>query len=222
MCFIVMFAFLVPGRLVQPVNQLPEAPGRFAAQIPDAQELNHVAVFLTGQAPFPEGYGCTIHLEAPGKGWQLIGGLTNAKPSAIFRLRGTFIPSAASSTAFGNTPTAAGGASSTATLGILCEPLESVEAQLAALGQSAAAVAANPATSTALVTTGGSSNSAPDPVRLAQLVGKNLFNAVAGFAQPLPGGQAGQWLPFEAIERWYREFERKLRTTGVGFLLNSD
>ncbi|KAG0657059.1 hypothetical protein C6P46_006721 [Rhodotorula mucilaginosa] len=217
-----MFAFLVPGRLVQPVNQLPEAPGRFAAQIPDAQELNHVAVFLTGQAPFPEGYGCTIHLEAPGKGWQLIGGLTNAKPSAIFRLRGTFIPSAASSTAFGNTPTAAGGASSTATLGILCEPLESVEAQLAALGQSAAAVAANPATSTALVTTGGSSNSAPDPVRLAQLVGKNLFNAVAGFAQPLPGGQAGQWLPFEAIERWYREFERKLRTTGVGFLLNSD
>jgi hypothetical protein len=175
--------------------------------------------------------------------------LTNAKPSAIFRLRGTFIPSAASSTAFGNTPTAAGGASSTATLGILCEPLESVEAQLAALGQSAAAVAANPATSTALVTTGGSSNSAPDPVRLAQLVGKNLFNAVAGFAQPLPGGQAGQWLPFEAIERWYRyvsrppfrarwrqplltykqfsgesfrEFERKLRTTGVGFLLNSD
>lgn len=49
----------------QPVNQLPEAPGRFAAQIPDAQELNHVAVFLTGQAPFPEGYGCTIHLEAP-------------------------------------------------------------------------------------------------------------------------------------------------------------
>ena len=49
----------------QPVNQLPEAPSRFAAQIPDAQELNHVAVFLTGQAPFPEGYGCTIHLEAP-------------------------------------------------------------------------------------------------------------------------------------------------------------
>ena len=177
--------------------------------------------------------------------------LTNAKPSAIFRLRGTFIPSAASSTAFGSTPTAAGGGggSSTATLGILCEPLESVEAQLAALGQSAAAVAANPATSTALVITGGSSTASPDPVRLAQLVGKNLFNAVAGFAQPLPGGQAGQWLPFEAIERWYRsvfstlselvaealtdaepsaksllfrEFERKLRTTGVGFLLNSD
>lgn len=117
------------------------------------------------------------------------------------------------------------------------------------MGQSAAAVAANPATSTALVTTGGSSTASPDPVRLAQLVGKNLFNAVAGFAQPLPGGQAGQWLPFEAIERWYRsvfstlselvaealtdaeplaksllfrEFERKLRTTGVGFLLNSD
>ncbi|GAA5875312.1 hypothetical protein JCM3774_005776 [Rhodotorula dairenensis] len=219
-----MFAILVPGRLVQPVTQLPDAPERFAAQIADAQELNHIAVFLTGQAPFPDGYGCTIHLETPGKGWQLIGGLTNAKPSSIFRLRGTFIPSATSfsSSTFG-TPSAS--ASSTATLGILCEPLESVETQLAALGQSAAAVAANPATSTALVRVGGSAaagGAAPDPVRLAQLVGKNLFNAVAGFAQPLPGGQAGQWLPFDAIERWYREFERKLRTTGVGFLLNSD
>lgn len=49
----------------QPVNQLPDAPERFAAQIADAQELNHIAVFLTGQAPFPEGYGCTIHLETP-------------------------------------------------------------------------------------------------------------------------------------------------------------
>lgn len=127
--------------------------------------------------------------------------LTNAKPSSIFRLRNTFIPSAPSfsSTTFGSP---AASTSSTATLGILCEPLESVEAQLAALGQSAAAVAANPATSTAVVRAG--SSTAPDPVRLAQLVGKNLFNAVAGFAQPLPGGQAGQWLPFEAIERWYR------------------
>lgn len=47
------------------MNQLPDAPERFAAQIADAQELNHIAVFLTGQAPFPEGYGCTIHLETP-------------------------------------------------------------------------------------------------------------------------------------------------------------
>ncbi|BGP55669.1 hypothetical protein JCM8202_003841 [Rhodotorula sphaerocarpa] len=218
-----MFALLVPGRLVQPVPQLPEASDRFATQIVDAQELNHISVFLTGQAPFPEGYGCTIHLETPGKGWQIIGGLTNAKPSAIFRLRGTFIPSSSTftSTATFGAPVPSAAASTTATLGILCEPLASVEAQLSTLGQSAAAVAANPATSTALVPA-RSAASGPDPVQLAQLVGKNLFNAVAGFAQPLPGGQPGQWIPFDTIERWYREFERKLRTTGVGFLLHSD
>lgn len=49
----------------QPTVQLPDSPERFAAQIPDARDLNHISVFLTGQAPFPEGYGCTIHLEAP-------------------------------------------------------------------------------------------------------------------------------------------------------------
>ncbi|BGP40374.1 hypothetical protein JCM10449v2_004336 [Rhodotorula kratochvilovae] len=209
-----MFAVVVPGRLVQPAVQLPDAPERFALQIPDAQDLNHITVFLTGQAPFPDGYGCTIHLEAPGKGWQLIGGLTNAKPSAIFRLRNTFIPSSSASTSsFGSS-----GSSSTATLGISCEPLPAVEAQLAALGNTAAGAAANPGLSTALVP---AKSAGPDPVQLAGLVGKNLFNAVAGFAQPLPNGQ-GSWIEFALIERWYREFERKLRTTGVGFLLRSD
>ncbi|TNY24777.1 DUF775-domain-containing protein [Rhodotorula diobovata] len=209
-----MFAVVVPGRLVQPVAQLPDSPERFAVQIPEAQDLNHLTVFLTGQAPFPDGYGCTIHLEAPGKGWQLIGGLTNAKPSAIFRLRGTFIPSSAASTSsFGTS-----GNSSTATLGISCEPLPAVEAQLAALGQTGAGAAANPALATALVP---AKPAGPDPVQLAALVGKNLFNAVGSFAQPLPNGQ-GSWIEFSLVERWYREFERKLRTTGVGFLLRSD
>lgn len=44
---------------------MPDTPERFATQISDAQELNHISVFLTGQSPFPEGYGCTIHLETP-------------------------------------------------------------------------------------------------------------------------------------------------------------
>ncbi|GAA5828830.1 hypothetical protein JCM11251_005888 [Rhodosporidiobolus azoricus] len=200
----------------QPVNQIPDSPERFAAQIENAQELNHITVFLTGQAPFPEGYGCTIHLDAPGKGWQLIGSLSNAKPSAIFRLRGTFIPSASTfSSTFASSST-----STTATLGISCEPLAAVEAQIAALGSSA--TAANPANSSALVPTRGpGAAGSPDPVILAQMVGKNLFNALAGFVQPLPDG-SGSWINFSLIEGWYRNFERKLKTTGVGFLLQQD
>ncbi|BGO91485.1 hypothetical protein NBRC10512_003146 [Rhodotorula toruloides] len=212
-----MFAYVVPGRLVQPVAQIPDSPERFAAQIQDAEQLNHITIFLTGQAPFPEGYGCTIHLDTPGKGWQLIGGLTNAKPSAIFRLRNTFIPSSSSfSASFApSAPTS----SSTATLGILCEPLASVESQLSSLGQTALGAASNPANSTALVPAKPAGQGA-DPVALAGLVGKNLFNSVAGFAQPLPDGS--QWIPLNTVERWYRDFERKLKTAGVGFLLRSD
>lgn len=125
-----------------------------------------------------------------------MGRLTNAKPSAIFRLRGTFIPSSAASTSsFGTS-----GNSSTATLGISCEPLPAVEAQLAALGQTGAGAAANPALATALVP---AKPAGPDPVQLAALVGKNLFNAVGSFAQPLPNGQ-GSWIEFSLVERWYR------------------
>jgi hypothetical protein len=240
----------------QPVVQLPDAPARFAAQLDNAQELNHLCVMLDGTTPFPEGYGCTIHLETPGKGWQLLGGcdpllpscsftvliesstysLTNAKPSAIFRLRNTFIPSASSlSSAFSTSSS-----SSVATLGISCEPLPDVEAQLASLASSAAATAANPANSTALVP----ASQGPDPVVLAQMVGKvrtplyavpggevrytdrflhsqNLFNTVAGFVQPLPDG-SGSWINFKLIEQWYANFERKLKTQGVGFLLRQD
>jgi hypothetical protein len=62
------------------------------------------------------------------------------------------------------------------------------------------------------------------------LIGKNLFNAVAGFVKPLPGvsgagagGGGGEgWIEFGQVENWYRNFERKLRLGGVGFLLNQE
>ncbi|GAA5996762.1 Opi10p [Rhodotorula paludigena] len=212
-----MFALIVPGRMVQPIEAVPGAGDKFAVTIPDAPSLNHISVFMTGQVAFPDGYGATVHLDMPGKGWAVIGGLTNQKPSAIFRLRGTFIPSsAAQATTFGATATA----STTYTLGISCEPLAAVEAQVAAVGQTTAGAAANPSSSTALVPA-QSAAAPPDPVLLAGLVGKNLVNAVSGFAQPLPDG-SGSWIPTQAFDRWYREFERKLKTTGVGFLLRTD
>ncbi|GAA5939312.1 Opi10p [Sporobolomyces koalae] len=220
-----MFAFVVPGRLVQQTVQDPAAPERFLAQVDNAQELNHITVFLTGQAPFPEGYGATVHLEIPGKGFQLIGGLSNEKPSAIFRLRGTFLPASASTTFTATNSTTT--STTTATLGILCEPLAAVAAHLAALPS---ASNSNSTSSTALVpTSNGGPGANANPVQLAQLVGKNLFNAVAGFVKPLPeaqqsalsgAGAGGGWIEFGEIERWYRNFERKLKMAGnIGFLL---
>ncbi|ORY89462.1 hypothetical protein BCR35DRAFT_300654 [Leucosporidium creatinivorum] len=212
-----MFACVVPGRMVQQATQVPEAPERFVVSLEDAAALNHISVFMTGAAPFPEGYAATIHLDAPGKGWQLIGSLSNTKPSAIFRLRGTFIPSANASS-FNTSSLSTSHAS--ATLGILCEPIPSVEAQVAALSSSA--TAANPAQSTALVVAGA--NAPPDSVVLAQKVAKNLFNAVGSFAQGVqgPDGKMMYGIDLAVIEKWYTNFERKIKTGGVSFLLQQD
>lgn len=124
--------------------------------------------------------------------------LSNTKPSAIFRLRGTFIPSTNASS-FNTSSLSTSQAS--ATLGILCEPIASVEAQIAALSFSA--TAANPAQSTALVVAG--SNAPPDPVVLAQKVAKNLFNAVGSFAQGVqgPDGKMIYGIDLAVIEKWY-------------------
>ncbi|GAA5991685.1 hypothetical protein JCM5350_007317 [Sporobolomyces pararoseus] len=213
-----MFAFVVPGRLVQQTVQDPSSPERFSAQIDKVEELNHITVFLTGQAPFPEGYGATVHLEIPGKGFQLIGGLSNEKPSAIFRLRGTTIPSTTTAQ-FSST-----GSTTTTTLGILCEPLPSIANQLLTLPSTSSSTSTS--TSTALVptTTGAnpSSINGEQAVKLAQLIAKNLFNAISGFVKPLPNVPGDGWIEFGLVEGWYRNFENKLRTRGIGFLQQSD
>lgn len=128
--------------------------------------------------------------------------LSNAKPSAIFRLRGTFIPSA-NATSFKHPSLAAAAApATTAHLGFSCEPVAAVEAQVAALGSTAAV--ANPASSSALVVSG--SQASVDPLTLAQRVGKNLVSYVGGFAQAvtLPDGTTKYALDLSVVEKWYR------------------
>ncbi|KAM0791392.1 hypothetical protein ACM66B_005855 [Microbotryomycetes sp. NB124-2] len=212
------FAALVPGRLVQQALQVPESPERFVVQLEDASSLNHVAVFMTGQAPFPEGFAASLHLEMPGKGWQLIGSLSNAKPSSIFRLRGTFVASNNAGSFAHPSMTAS---STVATLGILCEPVAAVEAQTAHLGSTA--IAADPSSSQALVPAAAAA-ARSDPVTVAQRIAKNLFNAVSGFAQSYqtPDGRTAYAVDFAAIEKWYSNFERKIKTGGVQFLLQDD
>ncbi|KAI5480760.1 inositol metabolism protein Opi10 [Pseudohyphozyma bogoriensis] len=207
-----MFGYLVPSRLPGQLTQIPESPERFSALIPDAGDLNHLSVFLTGAAPFPEGYGCTIHLELPGKGWSLIGGLSNSKPSAIFRLRGTLIPS---TTTFASSQPAN---STTATLGILCEPLASVEAQVSQIPLNKSTDASG-ATSNALVLARGGPAGGGE-VELARKVGMSLYNAIAGYAVDAP--QGGSWVEMGVVEKWYKNFERKLKMGGIGFLLSQD
>jgi Protein of unknown function (DUF775) len=98
---------------------------------PVARTLTHC--FLV---PFPDGYGATVHFFWPGKGFQLLGMLSNEKPSAIFRLRGTFSSASAQSsdaqTVFSQQGVDQQGSDVTAILGLSIEPLAQIQAQLPA------------------------------------------------------------------------------------------
>ncbi|KAF8178224.1 hypothetical protein K438DRAFT_1046261 [Mycena galopus ATCC 62051] len=208
-----MFGCCVAGRLLQTnLQQVDETHAVF--ELPNASAINHVCVFLLGTVPFPDGYGCTVHLFWPGRGFQLLGMLSNDKPSAIFRLRGTFTPQQTASA----THSALSSASSmqqdtpapeavTAILGLAIEPLPAIAAQIAALPSPSSAVT----TSTA---------SAPDPTLLAERVVKNLFNYVSGFT----GGGVGPdvAVPMTLVVKWYESFVGKVRNGGVGFLERGD
>mgnify|MGYP001585495216 CR=1 FL=1 len=92
--------------------------------------------------------------------------LSNAKPSTILRLRGTFVASAPGATGFASAVSGMPDSHLMATLGIMCEPLELVEAQVAALGPARADVSGASSTALVLARSGGS----PDPTFVAQKV----------------------------------------------------
>ncbi|KIJ16303.1 hypothetical protein PAXINDRAFT_168457 [Paxillus involutus ATCC 200175] len=209
-----MFGCCVAGRLLQTnLQQVDETHALF--EIPAAEKVNHVCVFLLGTVAFPEGYGATVHFFWPGKGSQVLGMLSNEKPSAIFRLRTAF--SASNPPSGMSTPSAFTSAASattgevTAILGFAVEPLEAVAAQIAALPTAAINIAL--ASNSMSVTP----SKPADPSALAEKIAKHLFNYVSGFVSS-GGVGPGSMVPMSVIARWYDSFVSKLRAGGTGFL----
>jgi len=199
-----MFGCLVAGRLLQTnLIQVDDTHAYF--ELPNASTINHVCVFLLGTVPFPEGYGAAVHFFWPGKGFQLLGMLSNEKPSAIFRLRGTYSgeTSSAAQNKFSTFSTAepAGQQDVTAILGLSIEPLPQIQAQLQLLPPSNAS----------------GSDLTKDPTKLAERIVKHLFNYVSGFTSggPLSPDVA---IPMGVIAKWYETFLSKVRAGGIGFL----
>ena len=74
-----MFSCVVAGRLPLPPPQQIDAT-HAVFQLEQADQINHIVVFMTGQQAFPEGYGATVHLMWPkedmganAQTWQLLG-----------------------------------------------------------------------------------------------------------------------------------------------------
>lgn len=143
--------------------------------------------------------------------------ISNDKPSAIFRLRGTFTsaggPGSAAQQAFTQAQALPGLQNGTdqvvAVLGLSIEPLEQIYAQTSSLPSNAGAGAL-------VVAGGGSGGPQKEPVWLAEKIVQNMVNYVNGF---LVNGNEG--IPMNVFMKWYENFTRKVKSVGVGFLEES-
>ncbi|GIY03855.1 protein OPI10 homolog [Caerostris darwini] len=121
-----VFAVIVAGRLVQTEFQ-PLDETKFVTNIVDADAVNHIVVFLTGAQPFPEGFGGSVYFSWPDPNaaptWQLLGFISNTKPSAIFKIS-KLKPDTNMTTPFGVQPI-----SHVAQIGISIEPLQQLQLQ---------------------------------------------------------------------------------------------
>jgi len=188
-----MFGLIVSGRLVKTDFQQVNTT-QFITIVEDADNINHIVVFLTGSQPFPDGFGGSVYFSWPDPtsppSWQLLGFITNQKPSVIFKITklkptlcgGNPIPT------FGS-----GQISHNAQIGVSIEPLSQIASQ------SPNAITEPSNTSTFM--------------EFAQRVIQNLFDYVTSFAvtqAQMTANPSESYIPMTAVRSWYNNFLRKL------------
>ncbi|XP_018354116.1 PREDICTED: protein OPI10 homolog [Trachymyrmex septentrionalis] len=188
-----MLGIIVAGRLVQTdFQQVGE--NQFLITIPDADNINHIVVFLTGTIPFTDGMGGTVYFSWPDPNappnWQFLGYISNSKPSAIFKISNLkknheFVNSNLG--IFG-----VGKISHFAQIGVSVDPLTMIEQQIA----------------TVAATTTSSS------MEFVQKMLTNFVNFMTSFtvtqAQMTPN-PTENFVPLSTLHNWYQTFERRLQ-----------
>lgn len=188
-----MLGLIVSGRLVQTdFQQIKE--NQFIITIPDADNINHIVIFLMGTIPFPEGTGGAVYFSWPDQtappNWQFLGYISNAKPSAIFK-----ISTLKKNHEFDNSNLSIFGVrqiSHVAQIGISIEPLAVIEQQ--------AAVVSDLATNSF--------------IEFAQKMLTSFLNYVSSFSltqhQMVPN-PTENFVPLSTVQAWYETFERRLQ-----------
>ncbi|CAH1731791.1 hypothetical protein AGLY_014356 [Aphis glycines] len=184
-----MFGLLVSGRLVRTdFERLEET--KFMITINSAESVNYICVFLTGLVPFPEGTAGSVYFSWPDENarpnWQLLGVLSNNKPSAIFKLSNLkqhFDITNQPINAFSQFPSI----SINAQIGISIEPLLNAEMQTTSIEPT---------------------QNVSTFVEFTQKMVQNLYNYVSSYA--VDGPQQTSMVPLLSVQKWYENFERKL------------
>lgn len=180
------------GRLVQTdFQQIADA--QFLITIPEADNVNHVVVFLTGTTPFPEGMAGAVYFSWPDPtappAWQFLGYISNSKPSAIFKIsqlkKLDEMPSSTVNVFGANLPI-----SHTAQIGVSIEPEGNLMQQ-------------TPATTTT-----------DTYYQFGQKMVENFFNFVSSFSvtqsQMVPNPNE-TFVPLSTIQTWFTNFQRRLQ-----------
>ncbi|EFN79212.1 protein OPI10 homolog [Harpegnathos saltator] len=188
-----MLGILVAGRFVQTdFQQIGE--NQFLINVPDADNINHIVVFLTGTVPFPDGMGGAVYfswpdLSAP-PNWQFLGYISNNKPSAIFK-----ISTLKKNHEFENSNVGIfgiGKISHVAQIGVSVEPLAVIEQQAAML-----------------VTTTNNNF-----IEFAEKMLTNFMNYVASFTVNqtlMTPNPMENFVPLSSVHVWYETFQRRFR-----------
>ncbi|XP_025085603.1 protein Hikeshi-like [Pomacea canaliculata] len=190
-----MFGIIVSGRLVDTQPQ-QVSDNQFLFNIPEADNINHVVVFMTGQMPFPDGLGGAVYFSWPqpqGPVWLLLGHISNQKPSAIFRIAN--LKSGGNSNDhqihFGNLAIEQ---SHLAQIGISVEPLQQLSQQ-------------TPVTSS-------SDTSVAPFVEFSSKMLENFFNYASSFAvrqAEMVPNPTELFVPLSTLQKWFENFQRRLQ-----------
>ena len=203
-----MFGFIASGQLVRVDAQQVDA-NKFVFLVPDAGSIGHMVVFLTGAMPFGPGFAATVHFGWPKDGamsWQLLGALSNEKPSAIFRVSGVKSSSGGGSTYDGDVMMDGEGATSNfvspspatavAQIGISIEPEAVVQEQMREKAAGAA--------SKQLTRVGASEEA--EVMTIARKLLQHFYNYVSSFMGPNTDAAA-----MRIMQDWYNTVERKVK-----------
>lgn len=188
-----MFGCVVAGRLVQ-TDAVQVSSDKFVFNLADYESVNHVVVFMLGTVAFPAGMGGAVYFSFPdpsstgGAVWQLLGFITNDKPSAIFKISGLKV-GVGGSHPFG----AMAPSPSIAQVGVSVEALDQLAQQI-------------PASSAAVSTVTSS-------VEFTQKMLDSLYNFASSFAvsqAQMTPNPTETFIPSSCMLKWYENFQRRL------------
>nr|CAI5824956.1 unnamed protein product [Callosobruchus analis] len=185
-----MFGVIVSGRLVQ-TEFTPISDTQFVTTIQDADNINHLVVFLTGAVPFPEGTAGQVYFSWPDPNappnWQVLGYISNQKPSAIYK-----VSSLKRLEEMGDYTNMMFGQSHivhNAQIGIAIEPIQNIQE-------------------------GPQQTNAEHHLNFAQKMLESFMNYVLSYtvrqSHMVPDPTA-TYVPLSTVQNWYTNFERRLQ-----------